>query len=71
MTNSVDAIDGLRTAVESVRARDFENLDQQLVAEILNAQFTFAELRAEGRKQTEQIVTRFVAVNHGMKEASC
>jgi hypothetical protein len=60
-----DEIDALLETVEELRARDFPDLDPQLVSDVLAVHQRFSEDRAEAKKRTEQLVSRWVAGNAG------
>lgn len=51
----------LLATVEEIRARDFADLDPELVSAILAVQHQFAEDRSEARKRTDQIINRWAA----------
>ncbi|WP_152185680.1 hypothetical protein [Segeticoccus rhizosphaerae] len=51
----------LVATVEELRARDYPDLDPDLVGDILVAHQQFAEDRAEARKRTEQLINRWVS----------
>jgi hypothetical protein len=51
----------LLATVEEIRARDFADLDPELVNAILAVQHQFAEDRSEARKRTDQIINRWAA----------
>ncbi|MFG2822620.1 hypothetical protein ACGFX4_24685 [Kitasatospora sp. NPDC048365] len=53
----------LAAAVEQIRGANFPDLDSELVASIMKIQRKFSEDRAEARKQTEQLVNRWVAAH--------
>jgi hypothetical protein len=54
--------------IEELRAATFPDLDPQLVREILTVQIQFQEDRADGRRRTEQLVTRW-ASTHAASDA--
>lgn len=59
----------LVATVEEIRARDYADLDPALVNNILSVQHQFAEDRAEARKRTEQLISRWAAI-HSAPEAT-
>ncbi|MGW4683350.1 hypothetical protein ACWEPM_00250 [Streptomyces sp. NPDC004244] len=61
MLDPGDETADLLATVEEIRKARYESLDPELVSEILGVQHKFAENRAEGRKRTEQILSRWSA----------
>jgi hypothetical protein len=52
----------LVATVEEIRGQNYPDLDPALVGDILSVQHQFAEDRAEARKRTEQLISRWAAV---------
>lgn len=61
MTEAGEETADLLATVEEIRARDFADLDPELVSAILAVQHQFAEDRSEARKRTDQIINRWAA----------
>lgn len=53
----------LAATVEQIRKANYPDLDQTLVAQILEIQRRFSEDRAEARKRTEQLINQWVAAD--------
>lgn len=53
----------LAATVEQIRKASYPDLDQTLVAQILEIQRRFSEDRAEARKRTEQLINQWVSAD--------
>ncbi|MGC5564784.1 hypothetical protein ACPYPG_18365 [Streptomyces sp. FR-108] len=58
-----EELTSLAATVEQIRKASYPDLDQRLVAEILEIQRRFSEDRAEARKRTEQLISQWVAAD--------